>query len=77
MDLEALIHDEQDGLTRRLARTLGGDHAAAEDVRQEAFARAWRSLPRELDPERQRAWLRRTAANLASTSCAAGPGGPS
>lgn len=65
MDLEALIHDEQDRLTGRLARMLGGDRDAAEDLRQEAFARAWLSLPRELDCERQRAWLHRTARNLA------------
>jgi putative glutamine amidotransferase len=51
--------------SRRLASALGGDHHAAEDLRQKAFARAWRSLPRDLDPPRQRAWLRRTAANLA------------
>ncbi len=65
MDLETLIREEHDGLTRRLARALGGDRDAAEDVRQEAFERAWRSLPRDLAAERQRAWLRRTAENLA------------
>src|SRR5579871_512641 len=65
MDFETLIRNEQGALTARLTSVLGGDRAAAEDVRQEAFARAWRSLPRELDRERQRAWLRRTAGNLA------------
>lgn len=65
MDFESLIGEEQDGLTRRVARVLGGDLDAAQDVRQEAFARAWRSLPRELDPDQQRAWLNRTASNLA------------
>ena len=65
MDFEALVRSEEAWLTRRLASALGGDHHAAEDLRQEAFARAWRSLPRDLDPPRQRAWLRRTAANLA------------
>jgi putative glutamine amidotransferase len=65
MDFEAFIREEQDGLTQRLTRTLGGDLDAAQDVRQEAFARAWHRLPRELDPDRRRAWLRRTAANLA------------
>jgi RNA polymerase sigma factor (sigma-70 family) len=65
MDFETLVRDEQGALTARLTSVLGGDRAAAEDVRQEAFARAWRSLPPELDAERQRAWLRRTAGNLA------------
>jgi RNA polymerase sigma-70 factor (ECF subfamily) len=65
MDFETLMRREQGALTARLTSVLGGDRAAAEDLRQEAFARAWRSLPRELDPERQRAWLRRTAGNLA------------
>jgi putative glutamine amidotransferase len=65
MELETLIRDERDRLTRRLGSVLGGDVYAAEDLCQEAFTRAWQSLPRELDGERQRAWLRRTAGNLA------------
>lgn len=65
MEFETLIRDEQDRLTRRLTHTLGGDLEAARDVRQEAFERAWRSLPRDLTADHQRAWLRRTAANLA------------
>ena len=65
MDFETLIRDEEPRLTARLAFALGGDRHAAEDVRQEAFTRAWRSLPRDLDPAAQRAWLRRTADNLA------------
>jgi putative glutamine amidotransferase len=65
MDFETLVRSEQGALTARLTSVLGGDRAAAEDVRQEAFARAWRSLPRDLDSDRQRAWLRRTASNIA------------
>ena len=65
MDFETLVRNEEGPLMARLTTVLGGDRATAEDVRQEAFARAWRSLPRELDPDRQRAWLHRTAANLA------------
>lgn len=65
MDFDALIREEQGGLTRRLARLLGGDLDVAEDLRQEALLRAWRSLPREADREGQRAWLHRTASNLA------------
>lgn len=65
MDFETLVRTEEGWLERRLSSALGGDTHAAEDLRQEAFVRAWRSLPRDLDPGRQRAWLRRTAANLA------------
>ncbi len=65
MQIESLIATEHGRLTRRLAVTLGGDVHAAEDLAQEAFARAWQRLPRELEHEQQRAWLRRTAGNLA------------
>jgi anthranilate synthase component 2/putative glutamine amidotransferase len=65
MDLEALIRSHHDELTSRLSYALSGDRYAAEDLAQEAFARAWRSLPEGLSPERQRAWLRRTSRNLA------------
>jgi RNA polymerase sigma factor (sigma-70 family) len=65
MDFETLIRDEQSGLTRSLTAILGGDRHAAEDLRQEAFVRAWRRLPRDLEPRAQRAWLRRTAEHLA------------
>lgn len=65
MDFETLVRSEEGWLQRRLQTALGGDTHAAEDLRQEAFVRAWRHLPSDLDPQRQRAWLRRTAANLA------------
>jgi putative glutamine amidotransferase len=65
MDFDTLVRTEGTALTARLVSVLGGDRAAAEDVRQEAFVRAWQSLPRGLDPDRQRAWLRRTAGTLA------------
>ena len=64
MDFEALISEEQAGLTRRLARSLGGDFGTAEDLWQELTIRAWRRLPRDADHNAQRAWLRRTATNL-------------
>ena len=60
MDLEALIRSHRDELTTRLSFALSGDRHAAEDLAQEAFTRAWRSLPEGLTPERQRAWLKRT-----------------
>jgi putative glutamine amidotransferase len=65
MDFEALINAEQPGLTRRLARSLGGDFSAAEDLCQEVVFRAWRKLPRDAEPAAQRAWLHRTASNVA------------
>ena len=65
MDLEALIRSHHDELTSRLSYALAGDRHAAEDLAQEAFTRAWRSLPDGLSPERQRAWLKRTSHNLA------------
>lgn len=65
MDLETLIRSHHDELTTRLSFVLSGDRHAAEDLAQEAFTRAWRSLPDGLTPERQRAWLKRTSHNLA------------
>ena len=65
MDLETLIRAEHHQLTARLVFALAGDRHAAEDLAQESFLRAWRSLPEASSPERQRAWLRRTARNLA------------
>jgi putative glutamine amidotransferase len=64
MDFETLIADEQAGITRRLARSLGGDLATAEDLCQEVIVRAWRKLPRDAEPAAQRAWLHRTASNV-------------
>jgi len=60
-----LIRSHHDELTARLSYALAGDRHAAEDLAQEAFTRAWRSLPDGLSPERQRAWLKRTSHNLA------------
>jgi putative glutamine amidotransferase len=56
--------EAQPGLTARLRRIVG-DAALAEDLCQEAVLRAWRRAPRELTPERLRAWMHRTATNLA------------
>lgn len=62
VSFEALMHEQRAPLTRRLQRMLGDRHAA-EDLCQEALAKAWSHGPRE--PEHQRAWLHRTATNLA------------
>ena len=56
--------DATTGVTARLRRIVG-DPAVAEDLCQETLVRAWRVAPRDLPPERLRAWLHRTAANLA------------
>ena len=59
------MQSEQRVLIARLSFALGGDRETAEDLVQEAFTRAWRSLPPGLSSERQRAWLHHTARNLA------------
>lgn len=64
MDFESLYDELRDPLTRRLER-LVGDARTAEDLRQEAFARAWKSAPRDAGHGHMRAWLHRTAHNLA------------
>ncbi|HEX8104306.1 MAG TPA: sigma-70 family RNA polymerase sigma factor [Solirubrobacteraceae bacterium] len=64
MTLETVMREETAPLTRRLRRMLGDQHAA-EDVCQEALARAWSGAPRGADAGHVRAWLHRTATNLA------------
>jgi putative glutamine amidotransferase len=56
--------EAQPAVTARLRRIVG-DTALAEDLCQETVVRAWRRAPRELPPERLRAWMYRTATNLA------------
>ena len=62
--MEELFSELERPLTSRLQRIVG-DHSAAEDLRQEAFARAWTSAPRDAHPDHLRAWVHRTARNLA------------
>ena len=64
MDLESVYHELRDPLTRRLERMVG-DPRTAEDLRQEAFARAWKSAPRHAAHGHLRGWVHRTAHNLA------------
>jgi putative glutamine amidotransferase len=64
MTIDALLHAERPALERRLRR-MTGDREQAADLTQETLERAWRAAPREGPRERQRAWLHRTAANLA------------
>src|SRR3954447_22051681 len=64
MTLEHILHEQSEPLTRRLRRIVRSPEAA-EDLRQETFARAWAHAPRDASPDHQRAWLHRTATNLA------------
>ncbi len=41
----------------RFAYRLTGRHAAAEDLLQETFTEAWRSIDKQREPEKARAWL--------------------
>ena len=62
--MEDLFTELEGPLTHRLQRIVG-DRGTAEDLRQEAFARAWTSAPRDADRDHLRAWVHRTARNLA------------
>src|ERR671931_2629663 len=62
--LENLLVAHAPAITRRL-RGLVGDRETAEDLCQETLSRAWRAAPRDVEPERLRAWLLRAARNLA------------
>ncbi len=48
-------------------RLVGGDHALADDVAQEAFIRAWRALPRFRGESAIGTWLHRITVNTALT----------
>jgi RNA polymerase sigma-70 factor (sigma-E family) len=50
-----------------LAHVLSGSRAGAEDIAQEAFLRAYRDWDRVGSYEHQAAWVRRVAANLATS----------
>ncbi len=47
-------------------RLVGGDHEAAEDVAQEAFARAWRALPRFREEAKLSTWFYRIVVRQAA-----------
>jgi RNA polymerase sigma factor (sigma-70 family) len=63
-DLEIAFAEFGDAVERRV-RSILGCPAAAEDVRQETFLRAWKHAPSTGSPGSLRAWLLRTATNLA------------
>jgi RNA polymerase sigma factor (sigma-70 family) len=64
MTVERVFAEQEAALRRRLQR-MTGDRQAAEDLTQEVFVRAWRRAPREVPDAVLRAWLHRTASNLA------------
>ena len=53
------------GPTFRLAKAILGHAADADDVTQEAFVQAWRTLPQLRDPDRFDAWFGRVVVNTA------------
>src|SRR5919107_921283 len=59
------VFAEQEAVLRRRLRRMTGDAQAAEDLTQEVFVRAWRRAPRDVPDAVLRAWLHRTASNLA------------
>jgi len=63
MRFDLLLSHEQPAVERRLRRLVRDPELAA-DLRQETLLRAWRAQERDLAPDRQRAWLHRTATNL-------------
>ena len=62
---EALVREHTPPLYRLLARMLGNP-AAAEDVTQECFVRAWRALPNFRGEAKFSTWLYRIAVNEGS-----------
>lgn len=49
---------------RDIMRRLCGDHARADDLAQQAFVQAWRSLGSLRDPDAFGGWLKRIAVNV-------------
>jgi RNA polymerase sigma-70 factor (ECF subfamily) len=59
------LYRESVGRVHALARRMLVDRAAAEDLTQEAFVRAWRALDTFQGQSRFATWVHRIAANLA------------
>jgi RNA polymerase sigma-70 factor (ECF subfamily) len=60
---EELVRRRQ-GAVRGLLRRLSGNAALGDDLAQETFVTAWRSLRRLRDPSAFGAWLKRVAINV-------------
>ena len=63
-----LVATHRDRALRLAWRLVGGDAAAAEDVTQEAFVRAWRGLPRFRGEAQLSTWLYRIVVHQAATT---------
>ena len=62
---EALLQTHAERAVRLASRFVAGDRAAAEDIAQEAFARAWRALPSFRGQADLSTWLYRVVVNEA------------
>jgi len=61
--LPALLAEHAERAMRIASRFVRGDRAAAEDIAQDAFARAWRALPRFRGEAELATWLYRVVVN--------------
>ncbi len=61
--LEALVEAHAERAVRIASRFVRGDRAAAEDIAQEAFAKAWRALPRFRGEAELTTWMYRVVVN--------------
>ncbi len=61
--LDALIAAHGERAVRIASRFVRGDRAAAEDIAQDAFAKAWRALPRFRGEAELTTWLYRVVVN--------------
>ena len=61
--LAALVAAHAERAVRIASRFVRGDRAAAEDIAQDAFARAWRALPRFRGEAELATWLYRVVVN--------------
>jgi RNA polymerase sigma-70 factor (ECF subfamily) len=61
--LDALLAAHGERAIRVASRFVRGDRAAAEDIAQEAFAKAWRALPRFRGEAELATWLYRVVVN--------------
>ncbi|MBI5508321.1 MAG: RNA polymerase sigma factor [Deltaproteobacteria bacterium] len=64
---ERLVTDERERAVRLAYHMLGGDRAAAEDVAQEAFLRAYHALPAFRGAARLSTWFTRILLNQVAT----------
>lgn len=63
LSLDALVAAHGERAVRIASRFVRGDRAAAEDIAQDAFAKAWRALPRFRGEAELATWLFRVVVN--------------